>query len=140
MFPVSKILTYLSDNLAMLLDMPDLDSDFVEVQVGGGRCAGASPPPVLTPTRLRTAIKATNRDSGLISKARLRCTEQTNQSTSGASLDDNPSPPSPEIRCASELFQSTEGVMSVNCFLTPPRYSPAASGIYNFPYWLLLFC
>jgi len=49
--------------------MSDVDSGFIEVQVGGGRCADVSPPPVLTPTRLRTAIKATNRDGGLISKA-----------------------------------------------------------------------
>ena len=49
--------------------MSDIDSGFIEVQVGGGRRADVSPPPVLTPTRLQTAIKATNRDGGLISKA-----------------------------------------------------------------------
>jgi len=102
----------------MLFDMSDLGSDFVEVQVGGGRHANASPPPALTPTRLRTAIKATNQDGGLISKARLRHTEQTNQATSGPSVDDNPFLPSPEIRCTSELFQSTQGVVSVNHFPT----------------------
>ena len=118
--------------------MSDVDSGFIEVQVGGGRRADVSPPPVLTPTHLRTAIKATNRDGGLISKARLRRSEQTNQPTSGASLDGNPSLPSPEIQCASELFQSSEDV-SVNRFLTPPRYSPAASGMFDFPYSLLLF-
>jgi len=77
--------------------MSDLDSGFVEVQVGGGRRANEPPPPDLTPTRLRTAIKATSRDGGLISKAQLRRTEQTKQPTSGPSLDDNLSPPSPKI-------------------------------------------
>jgi len=119
--------------------MSDLDPGFVEVQVGGGCHADVSPPPVLTPTRLRTAIKATNRDGGLISKVRLRRSEQTNQPTSGASLDDNPSLPSPEIRCTSELFQSLEDVVPVNRFLTPPRYSPAPSGMYDFPDSLLFF-
>ena len=61
--------------------MSDLGRDFVDVQVGGGCRANASPPAALTPTCLRTAIKATNRDSGLISKVRLRRTEQINQPT-----------------------------------------------------------
>ena len=119
--------------------MSDLGRDFVDVQVGGGRRANASPPAALTPTRLRTAIKATNRDSGLISKARLRRTEQINQPTTGSSLDDNPFLPSPKIRCTSELFQSTEDIVLVNHFPTPPRYSPAASGMICFAYSLLLF-
>ena len=123
----------------MLFDMSDLGSDFVEVQVGGGRHANASLPPALTPTRLRTAIKATNWDGGLISKAQLRHTEQTNQATSGPSVDDNPFLLSPEIQCTSELFQSTQGVVSVNHFPTPPGHSPAASGMIDFPYSLLLF-
>ena len=50
--------------------MSDLGRDFVDVQVGGGCHANVSPPAALTPTHLWTAIKATNRDSGLISKAR----------------------------------------------------------------------
>ena len=77
--------------------MSDLCSDFVKAQVGGGRRANASPPPALTPTRLRTAIKATNQDGGLITKALLRHTEQSNQPTSGPPPDDNPFLPSPEI-------------------------------------------
>ena len=123
----------------MLLNMSDLGSDFVEAQVGGGCHANASPPPALTLTRLRTAIKATNWDGGLISKAQLRHTEQTNQATSGPFVDDNPFLPSPEIRCASELFQSMEDVMSVDRFPTPPSRSPAASGMIDFPYSLSLF-
>ena len=123
----------------MLLDMSDLGSDFVEAQVGGGCRANVSPPPALTPTHLQTFIKATNQDGGLISKARLRRTEQTNQATSGPFVDDNPFLPSPEIRCASELFQSTEDVMSVDRFLMPPSCSPAASGMIDFPYLLSLF-
>lgn len=83
--------------------------DFVEVQVGGGGRARASPPPILTPTRLRTAIKATNRDGGLISKAQLRRNQQTTSPAPvadipGRSAGDNPSFASPEVRCASELF------------------------------------
>ena len=81
----------------MLLDMSDLCSDFVEAQVGGGHHANVSLPPALTPTQLRTAIKATNWDGGLITKALLRRTEQSNQPTSGPPPDDNPFLPSPEI-------------------------------------------
>jgi len=118
--------------------MSDLGSDFVKVQVGGERHANVSPPPALTPaltpTHLWTAIKATNRDGGLIFKVRLCRTEQTNQATSGPSVDDNPFIPSPEIQCMSELFQSTQGVVSVNHFLMPPGHSPAASGMIDFPY------
>jgi hypothetical protein len=89
--------------------MDDLESDFVEEQVGGGGRANASPPPALTPTRLRTTIKATNRDGGLISKARLRRNQQTTfpapvVDIPGPSASDNPFFNSPEIRCASELF------------------------------------
>ncbi|KAI5988603.1 hypothetical protein EDD15DRAFT_2520309 [Pisolithus albus] len=77
--------------------------------VGGGGRAKASPPPILTPTRLRTAIKATNRDGGLISKAQLRRNQQTTSPAPvadipGRSAGDNPSFASPEVRCASELF------------------------------------
>ena len=96
--------------------MSDLDSGFVEVQVGAGRRANEPPPPDLTPTRLRTAIKATSQDGGLISKAQLRRTEQTKQPTSGPSLDDNLSP-----RCrgglgvaaASGEARSTQGLLEV---------------------------
>ena len=123
----------------MLLDMSDLGSDFVEAQVGSGHCANVSLPPALTPTRLRTFIKATNWDGGLISKAQLCCTEQTNQATSGPFVDDYPFLPSPEIQCASELFQSTEDVMLVDRFPMPPSHSPAASGMIDFPYSLSLF-
>jgi len=118
--------------------MSDLDSGFIEVQVGSGHCANEPPPPDLTPTHLRTAIKATSRDGGLISKVQLRRTEQTKQPTSGPSLDDNLSPLSPKIWCTSELFPIMEGIAPVNHFPMPPRYSPAASGMIMFPYSLLL--
>ncbi|KAI6032163.1 hypothetical protein PISMIDRAFT_19046 [Pisolithus microcarpus 441] len=89
--------------------MDALDVDFVELQVGGGGWAKASPPPILTPTCLRTAIKATNQDGGLISKAQLHHNQQTTSlapvaDISGCSAGDNPSFASPEVRCASELF------------------------------------
>ena len=47
-----------------------LDSDnLIKIQVGGGGRSNAPPSPVLTPTRLHTAIKATDHDGGLISKS-----------------------------------------------------------------------
>ncbi|KAI6024527.1 hypothetical protein EDC04DRAFT_2900037 [Pisolithus marmoratus] len=51
--------------------MDGLDLNFLELQVGSGGWAKLSPPPILTPTWLQTAIKATNHDSGLISKKHL---------------------------------------------------------------------
>jgi len=80
--------------------MSDLDSDYVGVQAGGGRAM--SPPPAITPTRLRTSIKATDRDGGLITKAQLRRTQQTNPLTSieeaaNVSVDDNLFLKSPKI-------------------------------------------
>ena len=77
--------------------MSDLEASFDETQVGGrGR---ATAPPAMTPTRLRTSIKATDRDCGLISKARICRTRQTVQSTD------------PEVGCASDLFQSADNGM-----------------------------
>ncbi|KIK15547.1 hypothetical protein PISMIDRAFT_16432 [Pisolithus microcarpus 441] len=89
--------------------MEDLEYDFVEEQVGGGGRANASPPPALTPTRLRTTIRATNRDGGLISKAQLCRNQQIVLPASGIeirspSASDNPFFATPEVRCASELF------------------------------------
>jgi len=80
--------------------MSDLDSDYTGVQAGGGRAM--SPPPAITPTHLRTSIKATDRDSGLITKAQLRHTRQTNPLTSveeaaNASINNNPFLKSPKI-------------------------------------------
>ncbi|KAI6022539.1 hypothetical protein PISMIDRAFT_17306 [Pisolithus microcarpus 441] len=81
----------------------DANLDFVELQVGGGGWAKASPPPILTPTHLRTAIKATNRDSGLISKAQAHHTQQT---ISPAPVIEIPGP-------TPKLFQDMENVV---CF------------------------
>ena len=90
------------------------DSDnLVKIQVGSGGRSNAPPSPILMPTRLRTAIKATDRDGGLISKSRIRHTQQSMSSTS---IEENPHQPikdnlflaEPMIRCALELFQSAE--------------------------------
>ena len=85
--------------------MSDLEPSFDETQVGGGGRATA--PPAVTPTRLRTSIKATDRDCGLISKARIRRTRQTVQSTD------------PEVGCASDLFQSADNGMLIHFLQTP---------------------
>ena len=113
-----------------LCSMSDLDSDYVGVQAGGGRAM--SPPPAITPTRLRTSIKATDRDGGLITKAQLRRTQQTNPPTSieeaaNVSVNDNLFLKSPKIRCASELFPRVEEDVFFNCSQTPSREIPAAS-------------
>jgi len=111
--------------------MSDLDADFDELQVGGGGHPDAIAPPVLTPTRLRTSIKATDRDGGLISKARIRRTHQTVPSTSitenPKSIEINPSLEEPEIGCASELFQSTDGAVLVDFLQTPSRKDSVTS-------------
>ncbi|KAI6016849.1 hypothetical protein PISMIDRAFT_17585 [Pisolithus microcarpus 441] len=97
--------------------MDALDVDFVELQVGGGGRAKASLPPILTPTHLRTAIKAMNRDGDLISKAQAHHTQQTISSAPvteipGPTPGDDPFITSPDIRCTSELFQDMENVAS----------------------------
>jgi len=106
--------------------MSDLDADYVEIQVGGGRRPDTTAPPVLMPTRLHTSIKATDRDGGLISKARVRRTRQAAPSTSSTedpskSVEVNPFLEEPEIRCASELFQSGEDSVVVDFLQTPSR-------------------
>lgn len=50
-------------------DIPD--ESYLEEQVGGGRHV-PSPLPMLMPTRLRTAVKATARDGGLVRSAQAR--------------------------------------------------------------------
>lgn len=126
--------------------MSDLDTDFVEIQVGGGR-PDATAPPVLTPTRLRTSIKAADRDGGLISKARIRRTHQTAPSITenpNKSLEINPFLEEPEIGCASELFQTTDDVVFVDFLQTPSRKnsvatcsqgSPTPKGKVSVPLW-----
>ena len=111
------------------LSMSDPNNDRVEAQSGGGKRVDS--PPALTPTRLRTSIKATERDIGVISKAQLRRTQHTNRSTSimeTADPPDNPLLDSPNIRCASELFPRTEANVSFDGFRTPPGDSPLSSG------------
>ena len=90
----------------MLLTMSDLDSGFIEVQVGARRRANEPLPPDLTPTCLWTDIKAISWDGGLISKVQLHRTEQTKQPTSGPSLDDNLSPRHPKFDAHQNYFQS----------------------------------
>jgi len=112
--------------------MSDSD-DFTEIQVGGGGHSNATPSPVLTPTRLCTAIKATDHDGGLISKSQICRTQQSVSSTLIAEkphlpIKDNLSLAEPKIRCALELFQSAEGSV-LDYLQTPSRYSPAACGM-----------
>ena len=85
--------------------MSDLEPSFDKTQVGGRGCATA--PPAVTPTRLRTSIKATDRNCGLISKAQICRTHQTVQS-----MD-------PEVGCASDLFQSADNGMLIHFLQTP---------------------
>ncbi|KAG2745360.1 hypothetical protein P692DRAFT_20670950, partial [Suillus brevipes Sb2] len=50
--------------------MADRERGFPEEQVGGGR--RQLTPVIETPTKLRTHIKATNRDGGLVKEASVR--------------------------------------------------------------------
>ena len=80
------------------LSMSDPNNDHVEAQTGGGKRVDS--PPALTPTHLRTSIKATEQDIGVISKAQLHCTQHTDQSTSimeTANPPDNPLLDSPNL-------------------------------------------
>ena len=118
--------------------MSDIEPDYLEVQVGGGGCA-APPSPVLTPTRLRTSIKATNRDRGLISKAQIRCTlliPPTAKEKPGPSANDDPFVSSPEICCASKLFPSMEKTLFLEHLKST---SPAGSGMMGCLYSPLFF-
>ena len=116
--------------------MSDFDADFAEIQVGSGGCANSTVLPVLTPTRLHTSIKATHRDGGLISKARVRHTHQTVPSTSitenpNKSHEINPFLKEPEIGCASELFQSTDDLVLVDFLQTPSRKNSVATCMFG---------
>ncbi|KIM50512.1 hypothetical protein SCLCIDRAFT_34211 [Scleroderma citrinum Foug A] len=108
--------------------MSNLEADLVDIQVGGGGRPDATAPPVLTPTRLRTSIKATDRDGGLISK----------------SLERKQFLREPEIGCASDLFQSTDDALEVDFLQTPSRKnsvstcsqgSPMPKGKVSEPLW-----
>ena len=106
--------------------MSNLEADLVDIQVGGGGHPDATAPPVLTPTRLCTSIKATDRDGGLISKVRIHRTHQTAPSTSitkksNKSLERKQFLGEPEIGCASDLFQSTDDALEVDFLQTPSR-------------------
>ena len=120
---------YLPHTTTAPFGMSALDNDYVEVQLGGGRRAVS--PPALTPTRLRTSIKANERDVGIISKVQLHRTQQINPPTSimeptDAFVDDNLFLHSPEIRCTLELFPRTEDDIFLN--RTPSRNSLSGSG------------
>ena len=80
---------------SILLDMPRAD----EEQIGGGRRA-PSPPPVQTPTRLRTIVKATTWDSGLVRDAEMRRWKLP--------ADEEPQ----SVECASVLFRDRTEYLS----------------------------
>lgn len=87
---------------------------------GGGRMP--SPPPVQTPTRLRTTVKATAKDSGLVREAQAR-RGQLLQAQLGADGDPfQEAPPvatqSSHVQCASLLFGNS--APSVDDSLFPP--------------------
>ncbi|KAI5989712.1 hypothetical protein EDD15DRAFT_2198396 [Pisolithus albus] len=120
-YPISKQLATASNTAKMVFHcwfaatsfirwMPR-DLDFVELQ--------AFPPPILTPTRLRTAIQATNRDGGPIYKAQARCAQQTislaPSEIHGPTPGDDLFVALPDIRCTGELFQDMENVASFHC-------------------------
>ncbi|KAG6373007.1 hypothetical protein JVT61DRAFT_7058 [Boletus reticuloceps] len=104
-----------------LPDIPSFSNERMEEQVGGGRRA-ASPPPEQTPTRLRSKVKATERDTGLVRNAGTRrerllhdlptISESPIPSPSGE--HDEPSQ-GRQIQCASLLFN---GVPSQYLYLT----------------------
>ena len=115
--------------------MSDLEASFDETQVGGG--GRTTTPPAVTPTRLRTSIKATDRDCGLISKAQICRTRQAVQSTDL------------EVGCASDLFQSADNGILVDflhafgfhayfltlCLSLGSRGSPTPKGKVSEPLW-----
>ncbi|KAF8420165.1 hypothetical protein L210DRAFT_3654954 [Boletus edulis BED1] len=79
-------------------------------QVGGGRRT-PSPPPILTPTRLCTAVKATARDAGLVRSAQARRVRLLSDQAGDHHQDEEripecfvPSMPDGNVRCASVLF------------------------------------
>jgi len=110
--------------------MSDSDTNFVEVQMGGG-----GPPDdtaVLTPTRLHTSIKPTGHDIGLISRVCVRrhCQMVSVTETPDPSVDVNPFLKEHETGCTSELFQDTENAVVVN-FLQAPSKGNAISTSYS---------
>ncbi|KAG1779251.1 hypothetical protein EV702DRAFT_1195228 [Suillus placidus] len=54
------------------MGLPSDTFDYMQEQYGGGRRC-ATPPVELTPSRLRTKLKATSRDVGLVKGASVRC-------------------------------------------------------------------
>lgn len=90
-----------------------------EEQLGGGRRA-ASPPPEQTPTRLRTKVKPTARDTGLVRNAgdrRGRLLEEVNTVDAGSQVVSSATGQQLQAgtQCASELFAD---VPSQSPFLT----------------------
>lgn len=97
-------------------------------QLGGGKRI-PSPPPVQTPTRLRSKVKATERDTGLVHKASTRRSRLIDEAVAAPITDDDElpmtnglwrgmdTPPEDLVpdRCASMLFT---GVPSQSPFLT----------------------
>ncbi|KAG1719293.1 hypothetical protein EDD22DRAFT_963313 [Suillus occidentalis] len=109
--------------------------DHLEEQVGGGRYV--SPPCEQTPARLRTHIKPTNRDVGLVKEASMRCrampvdeksTEGDGHTQTGGSLSNEArgqSVPSPVPACmpsGSPQFQPAVPLQDL--FYDPPIAPP----------------
>ncbi|KIK12849.1 hypothetical protein PISMIDRAFT_18436, partial [Pisolithus microcarpus 441] len=101
--------------------------DVIEEQIGGGR-RPPSPPPQLTPTRFRTHVRATERDSGLVHSAQAHRERLLDQSQSNGALDDDEDPfqvgftPPPvprvntNVQCASLLFGGSQGACNSSPF------------------------
>ncbi|KIK11681.1 hypothetical protein PISMIDRAFT_19328 [Pisolithus microcarpus 441] len=110
-------------------DLPNFE-DTLEEQIGGGR-RPPSPPPQLTPTRFRTHVRATVRDSGLVHEAQAHREHLLNPPRSDGVLNNDEDifrvkstpPPAPctntDVQCASLLFWEAQDTSNNSPF--PPH-------------------
>ncbi|KAI5981523.1 hypothetical protein EDD15DRAFT_2379435 [Pisolithus albus] len=125
-----------SPPLSRSIDVPNIE-DTVEEQIGGGR-RPPSPPPQLTPTRFRTHIRATVRDSGLVREAQARRERLLNPPQSDGALNNNEdifgvksTPPSApctntDVQCASLLFCEAQDTSNNSPF---PSHETKSDGV-----------
>ncbi|KAG1798977.1 uncharacterized protein HD556DRAFT_1440047 [Suillus plorans] len=121
-------------------EAPHTEEDFVEEQVGGGK-RYQDPPVEHTPTKLRSHIKATNRDAGLVKEASMRRARLLNEEfmadSNGQVLDtlfadaEYSTPPQPALRERSVPPQPALRERSV-----PPQPAVTVTfrPLYSFPF------